>query len=267
MRNWQQQVMGTVVSFSLREDTTTEPGAAQAAHRRIDDGLARAQAELRWVDDVFSTWKPESPVSRLRRGEIRVEDAPSEVAEVLELCRRAREASDGWFDPWAMPGGVDPTGLVKGWAAQRALAIIEESGVTAAMINAGGDITVFGQPAPGQPWRVGIENPLALDQLMLTADLAGAGAVASSGSYQRGEHLVDPRSGQPTTELLSATVIGHDLAFADALATGLYVSGGKMLERISLLTGYHGFVVDGRGVIHASRGFPIVLHGVEAVPA
>ena len=88
----------------------------------MDDAVARAQAELRWVDDVFSTWKPESPVSRLRRGEIRLEDAPPEVAEVLELCRRAREASDGWFDPWAMPGGVDPTGLVKGWAAQRALA-------------------------------------------------------------------------------------------------------------------------------------------------
>jgi FAD:protein FMN transferase len=271
MRNWQQQVMGTVVSFSLRQDTTTDDdgwaASTREARERVDDAVARAQAELRWVDDVFSTWKPGSPMSRLRRGEIRVEEAPPEVADVLELCRRAREASDGWFDPWVMPGGVDPTGLVKGWAVQRALGIIEESGVTAALINAGGDIAVFGQPGPSQPWRIGIENPLALDRLMLTADLAGAGAVASSGSYQRGEHLIDPRRGQPTTELLSATVIGHDLAFADALATGLYVSGGKMLERISLLAGYHGLIVDGRGNIHASRGFPIVLHGAEAVPA
>jgi thiamine biosynthesis lipoprotein len=261
--------MGTVVSFSLREDrsTTTEPGEAQAARERIDEGLARAQARLQWVDDVFSTWKPESPMSRLRRGEIRLEEAPPEVAEVLGLCRRARAASDGWFDPWAMPGGVDPTGLVKGWAVERALDELKLAGVPAAMINAGGDIAVFGRPAPGQPWRIGIENPLALDRLMLTADLAGDGAVASSGSYQRGEHLIDPRRGEPTTELLSATVIGHDLAFADALATGLYASGGKMLERLSLLAGYHGFIVDGRGNIHASRGFPIVLNGVEAVPA
>ena len=88
---------------------------------RIDEARRRAEARLRWVDDVFSTWKPESPVSRLRRGEIGLGDAPPEVAEVLELCRRAREASDGWFDPWAMPGGVDPTGLVKGWAVERAL--------------------------------------------------------------------------------------------------------------------------------------------------
>ncbi len=261
--------MGTVVSFSLREDrsTTTEPGEAQAQRERIDEGVERAQAKLQWVDDVFSTWKPESPMSRLRRGDIRLEDTPPEVAEVLELCRRVRVASDGWFDPWAMPGGVDPTGLVKGWAVERALDELKTAGSPAAMINAGGDIAVFGQPAPGQPWRIAIENPLSMDRILLTADLAGAGAVATSGSYQRGAHLVDPRSGDPTTALLSATVIGHDLAFADALATALYASGGDLLERLSLITGYHGFIVDGRGNIHASRGFPIVLHGVEAVPA
>jgi thiamine biosynthesis lipoprotein len=260
--------MGTVVSFSIMEErNTTTEGGARAAGARIDDARRRAEAWLRWVDDVFSTWKPQSPVSRLRRGEIGLGDAPPEVAEVLELCRRARVASDGWFDPWAMPGGVDPTGLVKGWAAQRALAEFGRAGAPAAMINAGGDIAVYGRPAPGQPWRIGIQHPLAADRILLTVDLEGAGAVATSGSYERGAHLVDPLSGRPTTALLSATVIGHDLGFADALSTGLYASGGELLEHISRLAGYHGFIVDGRGRVHASRGFPIVLEGVEAVPA
>ncbi len=259
--------MGTVVSFSIRENTTTDPAAGRAAHERVMAGLEAAQARLRWVDDVFSTWKPESPMSRLRRREIRLEEAPPEVADVLELCRRVRVASDGWFDPWAMPGGVDPTGLVKGWAAERALDELKLAGAPAAMVNAGGDIAVFGQPAPGRSWRIGIQHPFVRDRILLTADLAGAGAVATSGSYERGAHLVDPRSGAPTTGLLSATVIGHDLAFADALATALYASEGELLERISLLIGYHGFIVDGRGRVHASRGFPIVLDGVEAVPA
>ena len=275
MRNLQQQVMGTVVSFSLREekDTTTDGpagrSAGEAAERqaRVDEALARAQAELRWVDDVFSTWKPQSPVSRLRRGEMRLEEAPPEVAEVLELCRIARAASGGWFDPWALPGGVDPTGLVKGWAGQRALEILKAAGAPAAMVNAGGDIAMYGQPAPGQTWRVAIQHPQARDQILLTVDLAGPGAVATSGSYERGEHIFDPRHRSPTGELLSATVIGHDLGYADALATALYASRGELLERIALLEGYHGVIVDGRGQVHASRGFPITLAGLEAVPA
>ena len=65
------------------------------------------------------------------------------------------------------------------------------------MINAGGDIAVYGQPAPGQPWRIGIQHPLAADRILLTVDLAGAGAVATSGSYERGEHLRRPAQRQP----------------------------------------------------------------------
>ena len=251
--------MGTVVSFSVREarNTTTETVAA----------VERAQAVLSRADDVFSTWKAESPVSRLRRGEIVLGDAPPEVADVLELCRRVREASDGWFDPWTMPGGVDPTGLVKGWAVERALDELKAAGVPAAMINAGGDIAVYGEPDPGEPWRIGIRDPLDAGRILLTAEIDGPGAVATSGSYERGAHLVDPGTGEPVTDLLAATVIGIDLAFADALATALYVSGGRMLKRLSLLTGYHGLVIDARGTIRASRGFPIVIPGIEAVPA
>jgi thiamine biosynthesis lipoprotein len=228
--------MGTVVSFSLREaESATEAEAA----------LERAEARLRRVDEVFSTWKPQSPVSRLRRGEIELDDAPPEVAEVLELCRTARDASDGWFDPWSLPGGVDPTGLVKGWAAERALDEFKNAGVPAALVNAGGDITAFGRPAPGQPWRIGIRHPLAADRLLLMVELDGPGAVATSGTYERGEHLIDPHTGEPAQGLLSATV--------------LLVSGGKLLERISRLAGYHGFTVSGDGVVRASRGLPVAL--------
>jgi thiamine biosynthesis lipoprotein len=242
--------MGTVVSFSVREaGRTTETAAA----------LERAKAKLAWVDDVFSTYKPESPVSRLRRGEIELDAAPQEVAEVLELCRRARDVSDGWFDPWRLPGGVDPTGLVKGWAAERALDEFKNAGVPAAMVNAGGDITAYGRPETGQPWRIGIRHPLAKDRLLLMVELDGPGAIATSGAYERGQHICDPTTGEPCGGLLSATVIGLDLAFADALATALFVSSGKLLEHISRLAGYHGVIVASDGVVRASRGLPVAL--------
>ncbi len=205
--------MGTVVSFSLSESTSprttedagwdgaagtatpspnTEAAAAGSADGRLDEALTRAEAKLVWVDEVFSTWKPESPVSRLRRGEIELEQAPPEVAEVLELCRRARDASDGWFDPWGLPGGVDPTGLVKGWGAERALDEIKAAGVQGAMINAGGDIAVYGQPAPGQPWRIAVRDPRDAEIMLLVVEFDGPGAVATSGRYERGDHLLVP---------------------------------------------------------------------------
>ena len=259
--------MGTLVSYSLREaESATDDASAElvaatsaAAHAAAEAALKRAEAKLRWVDDVFSTWKPQSPVSRLRRGEIELDAAPPEVAEVLELCRKARDVSEGWFDPWRLPGGLDPTGLVKGWAAERALDELKRAGVPAALINAGGDIAAYGRPAPGQPWRIGIRHPLAEDRLLLMVELDGPGAIATSGTYERGEHLIDPHTGAPANGLLSATVVGLDLAFADALATALFVSGGALLERISRLAGYHGFTVSGDGVVRATRGLPVAL--------
>jgi thiamine biosynthesis lipoprotein len=243
--------MGTVVSFSIRE-TTAETATDVAAA-----ALARATASLQTADDVFSTWKPQSPLSRLRRGEITLDQAPPEVADVLALCREARDISGGWFDPWSLPGGVDPTGLVKGWAAQRALDEFKNAGVPAAMINAGGDIAVYGEPEPGQPWRIGVRHPQAADRLLCVVEISGRGAVATSGNYERGEHMIVPGTGEHARALASATVIGPDLTFADALATALFASGGEALERIARLRGYSAFVVDAAGVFRATHNLPV----------
>ena len=260
--------MGTVVSLAIREaeaSATTDEAGGAAASAGPADGLpavaaaaARAVAVLHHVDDVFSTWQPDSPMSRLRRGEIELAAAPSELAGVLELCRTARDASGGWFDPWSLPGGVDPTGLVKGWAAELALAEMRAApGVSGALINAGGDVAVFGEPEPGQPWRVGIRHPLAADRLLTIVTLGGHDrAVATSGSYERGDHVLDPRSGEPAVGLLSATVVGPDLALVDALATGLFASGGRALPRIAGLRGYSALVVEADGTTRATLGFP-----------
>jgi thiamine biosynthesis lipoprotein len=245
--------MGTVVSLAIREAAET----TAAATSEIAAAADRAIAVLHHVDQVFSTWQPDSPVSRLRRGEIELDAAPPEVALVLDLCRRAREASGGWFDPWRLPGGVDPTGLVKGWAAELALAELRAAGAAGAMINAGGDVAVFGEPEPGQPWRVGIRHPLAADRLLTVVTLGGHDrAVATSGSYERGPHVLDPDTGEAAQELLAATVVGPDLAFVDALATGLLASGGKALARIAGLRGYSALIVEGDGAVRTTMGFP-----------
>lgn len=230
--------MGTVVSFSVVSD---EP-------RDVIAGAIRsACAVLHRADAVFSTWNPQSPVSRMRHGQTQPSDLPAEVPEVLRACEAARRATGGWFDPWAAPGGVDPTGLVKGWAVERALGVLKDAGITAAMVNGGGDIAVFGQP-PGPDangWRIGIRHPWRPDGLAAIVTGVTA-AIATSGRYERGEHLYSP-PGKRLAAVASATVTGPSLAMADAIATALAAGGDAVLPFVIALDGYEGYLIRGDG--------------------
>jgi FAD:protein FMN transferase len=226
-------VMGTVVSF-----TVVPGGLPEAA---VHDSLDAACAILRQADATFSVWDPQSPVSRLRRGEIPLDQAPPEVSDVFALCRTARTLSRGWFDPWAMPGGVDPTGLVKGWAVERALGVLREAGVAGALVNGGGDLAAFGSPAPAPRWRIGIRHPWRHDALACIIEIHAA--VATSGTYERGPHLFDPATGRPGNRAVSATVTGPSLALADALATAVAVGGDDALAAVAALDGYAAYLI------------------------
>lgn len=239
--------MGTVVSFDLRG-----PDAAT-----LSRGLERACAVLHEDDAVFSTWDPDSPMSRLRAGRMAPEEAPAVIEEVLGACREAARMSEGWFDPWRMPGGVDPTGLVKGWSADRAAAALRAEGLEAAMVNAGGDVVVFGRPVPERPWQVGVRQPSSPERFTCVAALEDPTvALATSGSYERGDHVLDPWSGRPAASLLSATVTGPRLALADALATGLLAAGPRGLRFVDAAAGYEAWVVLADGATESTGAFP-----------
>jgi FAD:protein FMN transferase len=237
-----ERVMGTVVSFSV------EPGESEHEARRA---IRRACRVLHDADEIFSTFRPQSWLSRLRRGEVSAADSPSELLEVLELSARAVRLTGGAFDPWSMRGGVDPTGIVKGWAAQRAVAELRRSGVAAAMLNAGGDIACFG-PAP---WRIGVRDPASDERLVCVAEVGSA--IATSGGYERPGEIIDPRTGGTGEALAQATVVGDDLALADAFATALVVVGEAGLSMLQAAPGYSAVVVTGDRRMLATAGFPI----------
>ncbi len=236
-----ESVMGTVASFAIHVDSI--------GNSEITSAIECACKSLHLADEMFSTWKPNSALSRLRRGEISLLEAPVEILEVIELCKLAREVSQGWFDPWRMPGGFDPTGLVKGWAVERALGKLRKPGICGAMINAGGDLVTFGKPVPGQSWRIGIRDPWNREAIRCVIETTAA--VATSGTYERGEILLDPHSGERACQLASATVIGPSLAMADALATALAVAGDPGMKWLAALDGYEAYVIrlDGSEVV------------------
>ncbi|WP_244206784.1 FAD:protein FMN transferase [Streptomyces swartbergensis] len=215
-----EETMGTVFSFDVRGG---EPGAVRAA---VDEAVAG----LHRVDEVFSTYREDSQISRLQRGQLTVGECDPEVAEVLELAAEAERLSDGWFST-SYGGRLDPTGIVKGWAVERAARqLAAVPGVSGVSLNGGGDVQLLGVPGAQRPWRVGISDPLRPGGLAAVISAAGVDelAVATSGTAERGAHIVDPRTGRSAvTDLVAVTVVGPRLTWADCWATAAFAMGSR----------------------------------------
>ena len=220
-------VMGTVVSFDLRGGEPA-PGA-----------IERAVAWLHEVDARFSPYRLDSEVSRLADGTLDEGDAHPDVRAVLAMCEALRVDSGGAFDArrWSSDGRLDPSGLVKGWAIQRAADEVHAVGIRDFAIDAGGDVVARGGPERGRPWRVGVRHPRIVDRVaavLAVNDLA----VATSATYERGAHIRDPRSTEAPTALQSVTVVGPSLTWADAYATTAFVLGLDGLAWVADHVGY-----------------------------
>ena len=231
-----EHVMGTAVSMQVTEV------AAGAGADAASAGVAAAVAVLHRVDAELSPFRPDDLLDRYRRGEYPAGGLPPVLMTVLDRCAAACTATEGGFDPWCVPTGFDPSGLVKGLAVDWAAEALERAGCTAFAVNAGGDVVTRGRSPSGGLWRVGIQHPTQPGRV--AAVLAtGDAAVATSGGYARGPHIVDPRTGQPAGYLLSATVVGPALAEADAYTTALYAVGEPGLRWLAALGGYDALVV------------------------
>ncbi len=245
-RAWVEQIMGMPISIHVRGPEVPDPDLTAADHP-----VAQAFAQLRTVDEVFSTWKADSQISRLRRGELGLEACGQEVRDVVRLCERAKDLTQGWFDA-DLPDGAgghlfDPTGLVKGWAVQRACVRLAEALPDAdVLVNAGGDIAVSCGRADTEPWRLAIENPLDRQAVLASFELR-TGGVATSGTAARGTHIIAPDTGRPAEALASVSVIGPSLMWADVYATAAFARGPGCVDWLRTLTDYTWLVVSPTG--------------------
>jgi FAD:protein FMN transferase len=223
----------------------------------VDTAVASAAAALRRADSDFSTFKNDSWVSRLRRREIVPDACPAHVRDVYRLAEVCRRRTDGFFDPaWRGDGTLDPTGLVKGWAAEQASAALAAGGFPVHCVNAAGDVRARGMPAPDRPWRVGIADPLRRGGFVAVVEGADL-CVATSGIAEQGDHVINPRTGAAATGLASVTVVGADLTLADAYATAGLAAGPDARDLLTDLCreGWEWLVVDLFGRLDFSGGF------------
>ena len=228
-------VMGMAVSIDIRDPDTPS------------DAVADVVSWLHHVDATFSTYIDDSVISRLGRGELDIGDAPDEVRDVLHQCENFRIETNGAFDVFEVPAPngttLDPSGLVKGWSIERAARMLEQAGCSNFCINAGGDIALRGHPSADEPWQIGIRHPDDAHALATVLTTSGPLAVATSATYERGAHIIDPRTRQPTTDLASVTVVGPDLTVADAYATALFVMGLDGLDWIANHPDYDAYMI------------------------
>ena len=243
-RRHAEHVMGTVVSFDV---------PARAGQPHSAGSLGQAVRWLHWVDATFSPYRDDSDVSRFGRGALPLADCAPELAEVLEACAAISARSGGYFTT-TPAGRFDPSGYVKGWAIERAAAMLTTAGSAEHSVNGGGDIQCVGR----RLWRVGIANPLRPGQLALV--VAGRDfAVATSGVAERVPHIIDPYTGQPPVGLASVTVVGASLAETDAFATAAFAMGSAARDWLESLDGYEGFAITAAGPTWQTSGFGAYL--------
>jgi len=192
----------------------------------IKRAIAGVEAFFHDVDEELSTFKSESSVSKIRAKKLKIEDAPEMVQEVWRGCQEARELSFGSFDPWEVEGGFDPSGFVKGWAAQKGAEMLVSAGCNRVQVNAAGDIALR-----GGPWNIGVVNPDNRSEILQVFEITD-GNIATSGHYEKGAHIKDPHTGLIAIGAKSGTVIGPDGGLCDALATALMVDGADAAQWI-----------------------------------
>jgi thiamine biosynthesis lipoprotein len=229
-----------------------DPGVTSEQLDRVFDYFAT-------VDERFSTYKEESEISRINRGELLPEQYSDEMKTILSLCEQTKQQTGGYFDI-AHDGRLDPSGIVKGWAIQQAADRLSASGWQNFYVDAGGDIQVAGTKE-GHPWRVGIRNPFEREEYVKVLALSDCG-IATSGTAIRGQHIYDPlQPGVPLLEVLSLTVIGPNIYEADRFATAAFAMGNRGIEFIETLPGFEGYLIDANArATYTSRFERYVVH-------
>lgn len=233
MKRYVEHVMGMPISLALRGRHTDDDRAVRAWSEVLD--------VLRTADQVFSTYRADSYVSRLNRGAPAIADCPPEVAEVLALGEQARIESGDAFDV-RRDSRLDPSGVVKGWAVERAAQKLAQLPATDYCLGAGGDLTCRVSGPDSEAWRVGIEDPFAPDKLVAVVPIRN-GAIATSGLHRRGRHITDARTGVTPIVLASVTVVHRSLTQADIDATAAFALGEDGLDWLRSRPGRAGLVI------------------------
>ena len=231
------------------------------------ESLEKAFDYFHYVDQKFSTYKKDSEISSINRGELSPAEYSDDMKTIINLAEETKRLTHGYFDirkPDAcLPdrqGSLDPSGIVKGWAINNVAELLRALGHKNFYVEVAGDIQTSGKNTEGKEWRIGIRNPFNAAEIVKVIYPRGHG-VATSGTYVRGEHIYNPHAKRNVeTSLVSLTVVGRNIYEADRFATAAFAMGENALGFIENLDGFEGYAIDKKGTATMTSGFEKYTH-------
>lgn len=227
--------------------------------------LKKIFAYFDYIDNKFSTFKNSSEITKINQGKLRRDNYSQDMQTLLALAAITKKETNGYFDI-QQKGKLDPSGVVKGWAINESAKLLTRAGFRNFYIEAGGDIQVSGKNQDGESWKIGIRNPFSTGEIVKALVFSHNEGVATSGTYERGLHIYNPKTQKPVKEIVSLTVIGPDIYEADRFATAAFAMGRGGIYWIEKMPGLEGYLIDSQGMATFTSGFGkyvlVLDHGI-----
>jgi FAD:protein FMN transferase len=234
-------IMGMPVTIDVSDKNAT------------DEDINEVFAYFHYIDNTFSTFKKDSEISQINRGEIKEKDFSGEVKKIFRLSENTKTETYGYFDI-SLNGKIDPSGIVKGYAISGGAKILIKKGFHNFFVEIAGDIQANGKNSKNNKWSLGIQNPFNTKEIIKVVYLSDKG-IASSGNYQRGEHIYNPISKKSAKEVAGITVIANDIFDADRFATAAFAMGKNGINFLESLKNVEGYMVTKAKMAIMTSGF------------
>lgn len=239
-------IMGMPVTIEIIDKNATE------------EDISEVFSYFHYIDKKFSTYKRDSEISQINRGDTKPEHYSNDMKKILRLADETKKITDGYFDI-NINGISDPSGIVKGYAIWQGAKLLQNRGYKNFYVEIAGDIQVHGKNGKGEKWKTGIQNPFNKKEIIKIVNLTDNG-IATSGTYIRGNHIYNPKKASRADDIASITVIGPNVYEADRFATAAFAMGEKGIEFIEKLKGFEGYMVKKNKIAVYTSGFKKFLN-------
>jgi len=207
-----------------------------------DEDINEVFSYFHYIDSKFSTYRTDSEISQINRGKLKESQYSNEMKKILFLSEKTKKETNGYFDIH-INGILDPSGIVKGYAIFEGAKILKNKGFNNFYVEIAGDIQVYGKNEKNELWKVGIQNPFNLAEIVKLVKLKDKG-IATSGTYRRGKHIFNPKKKKAAKDIASITVIGPNIYEADRFATAAFAMGVEGIKFIEKLKGFEGYMIQ-----------------------